>query len=38
LSRYHAYQGRLAGRDIARTFTRCTAFLAQAASLIGGDS
>jgi hypothetical protein len=32
LSRYHAYQARLAGRGIARTFTRCTDFLAQAAS------
>lgn len=32
LSRYHAYQARLAGRGIARTFSRCTDFLAQAAS------
>jgi hypothetical protein len=32
LSRYRAYQARLAGRRIARTFTRCTDFLAQAAS------
>ena len=32
LSRYHAYQARLAGRGIARTFTRCTDFLAYAAS------
>lgn len=32
LSRYHAYQARLAGRGITRTFTRCTDFLAQAAS------
>jgi len=38
LSRYRAYQGRLAGRDIARTFTRCTEFLAQAAGLIGGSA
>ena len=38
LSRYNAYQGRLAGRDIARTFARCAAFLAQAAGLIGGGS
>ena len=36
LSRYRAYQGRLAGRDIARTFARCTEFLAQAASLVSG--
>jgi hypothetical protein len=35
LSRYRAYQTRLAGRDIARTFARCTEFLAQAAGLIG---
>jgi hypothetical protein len=34
LSRYRAYQARLAGRGIARTFTRCTDFLAQAASPI----
>jgi hypothetical protein len=32
LSRYRAYQARLAGHDIARTFARCTDFLAQAAS------
>ena len=32
LSRYRAYQERLAGRGIARTFTRCTEFLAKAAS------
>jgi hypothetical protein len=38
LSRYDAYQGRLAGRDIARTFARCTDFLAQAAGHIGGGS
>jgi hypothetical protein len=38
LSRYRAYQARLAGRAIARTFTRCTEFLAQAASLVGGSS
>ncbi len=35
LSRYRAYQGQLAERDIARTFTRCTEFLAQAAGLVG---
>jgi hypothetical protein len=38
LSRYRAYQERLAGRDIAGTFTRCTEFLAQAAGLVGRDS
>ena len=35
LSRYHAYQERLAERDITRTFDRCTEFLAQAAGLVG---
>jgi hypothetical protein len=35
LSRYQAYQGRLAERDIARTFARCAEFLAQAADLVG---
>ena len=34
LSRYQAYQGRLAERDIAGTFARCTEFLAQAAGLV----
>jgi hypothetical protein len=38
LSRYDAYQERLAGRDIARTFTRCTEFLAQAAGLVSQSS
>jgi hypothetical protein len=38
LSRYRAYQERLAERDIARTFDRCTEFLAQAASLVGRSS
>jgi hypothetical protein len=38
MSRYRAYQDRLAGRDIARTFARCTVFLAQAAGLVGGSS
>ena len=38
LSRYRAYQGRLAERDIAGTFARCTEFLAQAASLVDGGS
>jgi hypothetical protein len=32
LSRYRAYQARLAGRDIGRAFTRCAVFLADAAS------
>jgi hypothetical protein len=35
LSRYHAYQERLAEHDIARTFARCSEFLAQAAGLVG---
>jgi hypothetical protein len=35
LSRYRAYQARLAGRDIGRTFNRCTEFLAEAAALAG---
>jgi hypothetical protein len=38
LSRYNAYQQRLAEREIARTFARCTEFLAQAAALVGRDS
>jgi hypothetical protein len=38
LSRYRAYQARLAGRDIARTFTRCTEFLAQAARLASAST
>jgi hypothetical protein len=33
LSRYCAYQSRLAGREVARTFTRCSEFLTYAASL-----
>jgi hypothetical protein len=33
LSRFRAYQARLAGHDIGRTFARCTAFLSQAACL-----
>ena len=37
-SRYRAYQARLAGRDIARTFTRCTEFLAQATGLVAGSA
>jgi hypothetical protein len=38
LSRYRAYQGRLAGHAVARTFTRCAEFLVQAAGLIGASS
>jgi hypothetical protein len=38
LNRYRAYQARLAGHDIARTFARCTEFLAQAAGLAGGGA
>jgi hypothetical protein len=38
LSRYRAYQARLAGRDIGHTFNRCTEFLAQAAALAGGTA
>jgi hypothetical protein len=37
MSRYRAYQARLSGRDIARTFARCAEFLAQAASLVGAS-
>jgi hypothetical protein len=33
LSRYRAYQARLAGHPITRSFTRCTEFLAMAADL-----
>jgi hypothetical protein len=33
LSRYHAYQARLAGHDVVGTFARCTEFLAHAATL-----
>jgi hypothetical protein len=36
LSRYRAYQARLSGRDIARTFARCSDFLAHAADLATG--
>jgi hypothetical protein len=35
LSRYRAYQERLAGHDIAETFTWCAEFLTLAASLAG---
>ncbi len=38
LSRYRAYQARLAGRDIARTFARCADFLAQAAGLVNASA
>ena len=38
LSRYRAYHERLAERDIARTFARCTEFLAQAAGVVDGSS
>jgi hypothetical protein len=38
LNRYHAYQERLAERDIARTFARCTEFLGQAADLVRSGS
>jgi hypothetical protein len=38
LNRYRAYQARLAGHDIARTFTRCADFLAQAALLATGEA
>lgn len=33
LSRYRAYQARLAGRDVGRAFTRCAEFLGHAASI-----
>jgi hypothetical protein len=35
LSRYRAYQARLADRDIARTFARCARFLVAASALAG---
>ncbi len=38
LSRYRAYQARLAERDIARTFTRCAEFLGPAAGLATGSA
>ncbi|HEX3960131.1 MAG TPA: hypothetical protein VHZ03_26425 [Trebonia sp.] len=38
LSRYRAYQARLAGRDIPRTFARCTEFLTQAAASTGATA
>jgi endogenous inhibitor of DNA gyrase (YacG/DUF329 family) len=36
LSRYRAYQARLVGDDIARTFARCTEFLTRAAAIASG--
>jgi hypothetical protein len=36
LSRYHAYQSRLAGRDMVQTFNRCAEFLVHAADLAAG--
>jgi hypothetical protein len=38
LSRYRAYQARLAGRDIPRTLTCCAEFLSHAAGLAGAGS
>jgi hypothetical protein len=40
MSRYNAYQARLAGREIAPTFNLCTGFLTSAAALaeVGGQS
>ena len=38
LSRYHAYQARLAGQDITAAFTWCAEFLALAARLAGGGT
>jgi hypothetical protein len=38
LSRYRAYEARLAGRDIARAFTRCAVFLGQAAGIATGGA
>jgi len=37
LSRYRAYQARLAGRDVTATFTWCAEFLALAACLAGSS-
>lgn len=37
LSRYHAYQARLAGRDVSGTFARCMAFLRQTAAAASAD-
>lgn len=38
LSRYHAYQAQLAGRDVTTAFTWCAEFLTFAARLAGGES
>jgi hypothetical protein len=38
VSRGHAHQARLAGRDIARTIARCTEFLTRAATLASASS
>jgi hypothetical protein len=38
LSRYHAYQARLAGRDVAAAIAWCAGFLTLAARLAGGES
>lgn len=38
LSRYHAYQARLAGHDITEAFAWCAEFLALASRLAGGES
>jgi hypothetical protein len=38
LSRYHAYQAQLAGRDVTVAFTWCAEFLALAVGLAGGES
>jgi hypothetical protein len=38
LSRYHAYQERLAGHDIGHSFAHCTQFLTQAADLAGKNN
>jgi hypothetical protein len=37
MSRYRAYQARLAGRDIVATFARCAEFLTQAASFVSAS-
>jgi endogenous inhibitor of DNA gyrase (YacG/DUF329 family) len=37
LSRYHAYQARLAGRDVTVAFAWCAEFLTLAARLAGGE-
>lgn len=37
MSRYRAYQNRLAGRDIIRVFARCADFLQQVAAAVPGE-